>query len=225
MRWLADVPVDPDEARRRAAEILQGADFRPPRRSVLERVLGWIGEQLARLFGTLGGGGGGAVVGWIVVTAVVAGLVALVVVGLRRARGGAAAPTDDTVVETVARTSAQVWRERAAEHAAAGRWREALRCRYRAVEAELDERGLIAAAPGTTTGAERAQVAERAPALAEPFADVSAAFDLGVYGGDPLGPDALARADELDRTLATLTAARRDAAPDTGDDAPAGTGG
>lgn len=204
MRWLADVTVDPDEARRRAAEILSRAEFQPPRRGVIERILDWIGRQLGRLFSTLGGGGGGggALFGWIVVLAVVAGIVVLVVVGLRRARGGLRTDdADETTVVTSQPTSAEAWRAEAAAHAAAGRWREALRCRYRAVEAELAERGLLVTAPGTTTGGERAQVAERVPALAEPFAEVADAFDLGVYGGDPLGPEALARADELDRAL------------------------
>ncbi len=202
MRWLADVAVDPDEARRRAAEILAGPEFRPPRRGVVERVLGWIGRQLARLFGTLSGGGGGAVLGWLVVLAAIVGLVVLVVVGLRRAGGRVAPPEGDTVVEHVARRSADEWRAEAATHAAAGRWRDALRCRYRAAVSELGDRGVVVAVAGTTTGRERSEVADRAPALTASFATVADAFDRGMFGGDPLGPEALVGADALDRALA-----------------------
>ncbi|HEX9258963.1 MAG TPA: hypothetical protein VF855_05450, partial [Acidimicrobiales bacterium] len=79
---LAD--VDPDEARRRAAEILAGDEFRPPKPSLIERFLNWLGERLADLFSfNIGGGGGGGgplgtVMTIVLVVALVVGLAFLV---------------------------------------------------------------------------------------------------------------------------------------------------
>ena len=59
-----------------------------------------------------------------------------------------------------ARTAAQ-WRAEAAAHDAAGRWREALRCRYRALVAELAGRGLVEEIPGRTSGEYRIQCGQQ----------------------------------------------------------------
>ena len=50
------------------------------------------------------------------------------------------------------------WRAEADEHRRDGRFREALRCRYRALVGDLARRGLIDEIPGRTTGEERAQL-------------------------------------------------------------------
>jgi len=200
-------PIDPDDARRRAAEILAGKEYQPATKSFLQRGLAWLGRQLTKLLDLLhlGGGGGaaGAVVSWIVVLAALAGLVLLVVWGVRRARRTPADDGDDDETTIALRVDrpADEWRAEAAAHAAAGRWREALRCRYRAVVAELADRGTVDPAPGRTTGEERRQVAERVPELGGAFEGVADTFDRVVYGDEPAGPADVAALDELDRAV------------------------
>lgn len=206
MRWLVDAPVDPDDARRRAAEILARREFAPPRQNPFERAFAAVGRffarLFARLFGTFGTGGGGAgtLVAWLVVLAAIVLLLVLLVRGWRR-RSAPVVVVDETVVAVAARTTAQAWRDEAAAHAAAGRWRDAVRCRYRAVEAELFERGVLAGVPGDTTGGERRQVSSRLPAVAVPFDDATDAFERAAYGPAPVDAEALALLDALDDQL------------------------
>lgn len=213
MPWLVD-PIDPDDARRRAAEILAGDAFKPADKTFFQRGLDWLGRQLGKLLDLLSFGGSGAagsVIGWAVVLAALALLVVLVVRGMRRGRRPK--DDDDADMEPVAvvavERSGGDWRAEAAEHAAAGRWREALRCRYRAVVADLTAQGTLDAVPGRTTGEERRQVAERAPALGAPFEGVADVFDRVVYGDEPAGPADVAAVDALDRDVSATRGSGR----------------
>jgi hypothetical protein len=82
------------------------------------------------------------------------------------------------------------WRRAADRHRAAGRFRDALRCRYRALVGDLARRGLIDEIPGRTTGEERAQLRAVAPPAAAPFDQAADLFDAVWYGD--------AAADEAD---------------------------
>ena len=213
MRWSAEPPVEPADASRRATEILGRPEFRTTGPTPLQRALAAVGRFFARIFGWLagrlpraaaGGGGGANVVGWVLVLAAVGVVVVLVVRSRRRRPAAAEAEPDEPAPTVEARRSGDAWRVEAAAHAAAGRWREALRCRYRAVVAELVDRGVVGGTAGETTGHERAQVAERLPELGGPFAGLSDEFDEVVYGGAPVGPEVVGRADELDRRVEAL---------------------
>jgi hypothetical protein len=99
--------------------------------------------------------------------------------------------------------SAEDWRSDAALHEAAGRWRDALRCRYRALVAELAGNGLLDDLPGKTTGEERADISIAAPAASPSFSEATELFDDVWYGDAPTGPDDAARFRSLsDRVLA-----------------------
>lgn len=74
------------------------------------------------------------------------------------------------------------WRAEAEQHRAAGRIREALRCRYRALVGDLARRGLIDEIPGRTTGEHRRQVHEVTPTAAAPFDSAADLFDGAWYG-------------------------------------------
>jgi hypothetical protein len=74
------------------------------------------------------------------------------------------------------------WRAEAEEHRRAGRYREALRCRYRALVGDLARRGLIDEIPGRTTGEERAQLRRVTPGAAPPFNTAADLFDGAWYG-------------------------------------------
>ena len=99
------------------------------------------------------------------------------------------------------------WRREAHRHRAAGRHRDALRCRYRALVGDLARRGLIDEIPGRTTGEERAQLHDVAPDAAAAFDAAADLFDAVWYGDAPAGPaedDAFAALD-----AEVLAAARR----------------
>ena len=74
------------------------------------------------------------------------------------------------------------WRAEADEHRRAGRYREALRCRYRALVGDLARRGLIDEIPGRTTGEERTQLRRVQPDAGTPFASAADLFDGAWYG-------------------------------------------
>lgn len=102
------------------------------------------------------------------------------------------------------------WRSEAEQHRLAGRYRDALRCRYRALVGDLARRGLIDEIPGRTTGEERAQLGRVTPAASVPFNSAADLFDGAWYGNldvDAVDDDAF-QAFERD-VLATAMQARR----------------
>lgn len=74
------------------------------------------------------------------------------------------------------------WRAEAEEHRRAGRYRDALRCRYRALVGDLARRGLIDEIPGRTTGEERTQLRNVQPVADAPFTSAADLFDEAWYG-------------------------------------------
>ena len=74
------------------------------------------------------------------------------------------------------------WRVEADEHRRAGRYREAMRCRYRALVGDLARRGLIDEVPGRTTGEERTQLRQVQPDAGRPFTSAADLFDGAWYG-------------------------------------------
>ncbi|MBI4883254.1 MAG: DUF4129 domain-containing protein [Actinobacteria bacterium] len=88
------------------------------------------------------------------------------------------------------------WRAEAEEHRRAGRFRDAVRCRYRALVGDLARRGLIDEIPGRTTGEERTQLHSVRPAAGVPFHIAADLFDGAWYG------DVAVVADDDERFLA-----------------------
>mgnify|MGYP001817711639 FL=1 len=70
------------------------------------------------------------------------------------------------------------WRRLAAEHRAAGRYRDSIRSEYRALVGDLARAGYVDEIPGRTSGEERTQVTEIALRLGEPGLAVAEQFDL-----------------------------------------------
>jgi hypothetical protein len=203
---VAELPV-PDhsaaEARRRAEEILSSPEFRAPEPSLLERVRDWLLERFADLLRTLAGSGAGTVVAWVILGALVAVLVVLVArVGhtVRRDPAGGV----DAVVER--RRPAVEWLAEAERFEAAGDWKRALRCRYRALLADLVRHGVVRDVPGRTTGEYRREVQARLPAAGGEFAGASELFERAWYGDLPTGPEEAERfrvlADAVVRSVA-----------------------
>jgi hypothetical protein len=166
-----------------AREILARPEFQRPAKPWPQRVLEWIQRLFDRIANVAGPG---SVVGLIIVAVVVGVVVVLLVrfgrsVQRDRARG--------------VRVSGQLgrpatdWRAEAAAHEAAGRWRDALRCRYRALVADLAQRGLVDEIPGRTSGEYRSEVTVSLPSAAAEFADATDLFERAWYGAAPAGPE------------------------------------
>lgn len=132
---------------------------------------------------------------WLLLIAAVVGLVFLLLRWFATRQGGRAAGRhgageegDD--LDLVERDAVAVdrsreptnWRTEAEQHRRAGRYRDALRCRYRALVGDLARRGLIDEIPGRTTGEERAQLRRVTPAAAPPFDAAADLFDGAWYG-------------------------------------------
>lgn len=181
-----------DEVRRAAREILARNEFRRPPRSPVEAVREWVGRTFTRV---LSAAGGGDVVGVVVAVLVAALLVFLLV---RFARSVQADPSGGPEGPDHFGRPATDWRAEAAAHEAEGNWRQALRCRYRALVADLAARGLVEEVPGRTAGEYRAEVSVRAPGpAAADFAGVTELFERAWYGDAPTGPDENGRVREL----------------------------
>jgi len=226
--WLlGDAPAlpapepTPDAARREAERILSGSPF------------GDEGGTQGDLPGQGGRGGDvrapdppslptaapfaglgaiGTTIMWIVVVAVVALAVFLLVKVVRnRARRSDDEGEDEDAavvvadeIEGVDRTGDE-WRRLALAAEAEGRWRDGLRCRYRALTAVLIERRVLADVAGRTTGEHRGEVHVGVPDAATDFHDAAELFDRAWYGNLPTGPDQRDRfvADE-ERIVATV---------------------
>lgn len=176
------VPGGPDAVRRAARQILSRPEFRPTPESPLTRLRNWIGRQLAHLLDAVLGGGRFGVLGAILAVAILIALVVVIVLAVRSTtanpvRAGFSLPGP-------ARPPAD-WLAEAAACERAGDWRGALRCRYRALVAELAGRGLVEEIPGRTTGEYRRLVSDAVPRASGPFAGATDLFEETWYGDRP----------------------------------------
>jgi CubicO group peptidase (beta-lactamase class C family) len=190
---------DAPELRRRAHELLS----RPPYREAEEGPLGaawraareWLAEQIGTLLSLLGGDPG---VAWLLVGI---GVLLLGTVVWRATRG----LTLDRAVEAPATgpggRPASSWHADADEHEVAGRWSDAVRCRYRALVGQLVEAGVIEDVPGRTVGELDRELVATAPGMAEDVAAAGVVFARIFYGREPAqASDARTVAEVASRT-------------------------
>ena len=213
-RTAGQLPVphhDPAQVRGAARAILKRPEFHPPKRSWWSAAIAWVFRELGKLLSKLLGLGGGSGAGaWIPVVVIAA---VLVVIGVLVVRYSVRMPRDPSrpVVVTVstAGRSAVDWRAEAARHEREGRWRDALRCRYRALVADLARRGVVEEVPGRTAGEYRAAVAASVPYAGADFTGATELFENAWYGDRPTGPDNQTEFDVLaDRVLTSVGAPR-----------------
>lgn len=179
-----------DEIRQGAEEILRRPEFQPPPRSLYQQALDKIGELLGQAVEAVVGGTSGAFLAWAVLALVVAALGYLVVRGVQSG-GRRRRPSTAPVIEVdgdVGRPFA-AWDAEALRLEGEGRWREALRCRYRSLIAALAGAGVVDEVPGRTAGEYRTLVRGTRPAVDEPFAGATDLFERAWYGDEPTGPD------------------------------------
>jgi hypothetical protein len=72
-----------------------------------------------------------------------------------------------------------------------------VRCRYRALVAELAARGLVDEVPGRTAGEYRGEVRRNLPDAAADFAGATELFELAWYGRGETGAQQASRLREL----------------------------
>jgi Domain of unknown function (DUF4129) len=190
---------DPQQVREVVREVLSRPEFRPPERSLIERVYDWVLETIGRLLAALGGSGAGGIVGLLLLALVLVGVGILVA---RFSRGLTPSPEVAAAVPAGRRRSAAEWRAEAEAHERSGAWREAVRSRYRALVADLAARGLVEEVPGRTAGEYRREVGHALPNAASDFAGATELFEVAWYGrADTGAPEAAHLRDLSDRVL------------------------
>lgn len=216
---LFDLPEpqhDPERVRDLADEILSRPEYRwdDRHRSILERIGDWIADQLGRLAAPLGVSAVPVWLGWMVL-ALLVGLVVVLVYRSRtawRRRPRPGRDTSDRVVISEADVALD-WAAEAQRHEDAGRWRDGLRCRYRALVGELATRGVVGDLVGRTAGELAREVAANCPGANESFMSATELFESAWYGGLGVGPTERDRFARLaDRVLAAADAGRRSVA-------------
>lgn len=194
--------------RRVAEQVLSRPEYRENEPGLFQQALDLLAEGLGRVLERVLGAGTNNLVGTVVVVVLSVALVALVVrfvSGVRRDPGTAAA------LSAAPGRAPREWEAEAEEHERAGRWREALRCRYRLLLARLAARGLVDEVPGRTSGEYLSEARASLPAAADDLRAVTLAFERTWYGNAPADAAAVQRvAEAVDRIEAT---ARRGAAP------------
>jgi hypothetical protein len=192
-----DLPAptrDPERVREAVREVLARPEFRPPDRTLLQRAFDWLVEQAGRLLAELGASGAGGIVGLAVLALALLGIGLL---AARFSRGMTPSPEVRAAVAGAPRRPAADWRAEAEAHERAGAWRPAVRCRYRALVAELAARGLVDEVPGRTAGEYRREVRRNLPAAATDFAGATELFELAWYGRGETGAREATRVREL----------------------------
>ena len=194
------VPVrDPQQVREVVREVLSRPEFRPPQRSLTERLFDWVLELIGRLLAALGGSGAGGIVGLVLLALVLVGVGVLVA---RFSRGLTPSAEVAAAVPVGRRRSAAQWRADAEAQERVGAWREAVRSRYRALVADLAARGLVEEVPGRTAGEYRREVGRAVPAAAADFAGATELFEVAWYGRADTGAREAAHLRDLsDRVL------------------------
>lgn len=188
-----------EQVRRVVAEVLARPEYSELPPSVAARVREWLAEQLGRLLEAVLGTGQASLVGSVLLAVAV---VVAVVVAVRFAGGLRGDPEAAVVTaEGLGRDPAD-WAADADEHRRAGRHRDALRCRYRALIAVLAAAGVVEETPGRTAGEYLAEIRRRRPEVAGHAAAVTAAFDAVWYGHAPVD------AAELDQVAGRVEAVR-----------------
>lgn len=177
-----------DEANQRADEILDDPKFDEPPKSVFDRIFEWIAEQLDKIpFPDLGvpGGGGGQVIGYVFLFLLA--VLAIFLLSKTKLSGRRRRDEPDFIVAGDEARTQHEWVSEAERYEADGQWKQALRCRFRALVGSLVDRGVVRDIPGRTTGEYRLEVSRNAAGVAKPFADAAELFDLAWYGDEPTG--------------------------------------
>jgi len=199
--WHLPVPARSGPAlRAMAARILAERQFKQDE-DLWQRFVAWLEAHLHIEVPSFFGGTWESFLVLAVLVIAVTGVVFLVVRSVpsrrfRRTRRTGVVVTDEDRAQT-----AEQWRQEADRLAAQGNYREALRCRYRALVAELADRRLIDEVPGRTSGDYERAVRALVPEADEQFSSVTRLFERCWYGHEPSDAKAQVVFDEAARAV------------------------
>jgi len=178
--------VTPLELQDEAREILLRREFQDPGKSIVDRVLDWIGAKIANFFeGIFGGLFAGDTSGFaVLIMLIAAGVLGYVLVkALRRRTVGPTGVEAGPETDILERRSAQEWLRVARASEQAGDFRGAVRSYYRAATTVLVDTGNLSGAPGLTARQAEREAALRNDAERDALADMTGVFEDVWYGG------------------------------------------
>ena len=182
-----------DEIERELERIFMRPEFKRSK-NFLDRFVDWISDLLRELFG--GGSNAGAwggpalnLVIWLVIIVLAVAVVGLVVVVIRKRVRRDRGDDDDFVLVLEEERSMSEWRSAAEQFERDGRWKEAMRCRFRELLAVLIDRDVVSLVPGRTTGELRRDLAASVPHATATFDEATLLFELPWFADRPTGPD------------------------------------
>jgi predicted lipid-binding transport protein (Tim44 family) len=178
---LPSSTIEPGRARQAVADVLSRAEYAEAEPGLWARIEGEIARLLGELWMRLVGTGAGTLIGNVVLVLLVA---AIAFAAWRLVRSLRRDATQEEPLAADVGRSAASWLEEAATHEESARWREAVRCRYRALIADLAADGRLQEIPGRTAGEYLAAVRRDLPAASEPFARATRIFESAWYGPD-----------------------------------------
>lgn len=198
---LTAPPLDPgrDVAREWARRELSDPVYAKARPGLLQRLVEWVIERLQSidLSSSLVADPRTGIVLLVLVAALV---VTVVLLRTGRLRGpGRRASSEPVLADRT--LDAAAYRARADEAAAAGRWADAVRERFRAVVRALEERVVLDERPGRTADEAASEAAAALPALAGELAAGARVFDDVCYGDRTATSEHDARLRELDAAV------------------------
>ncbi len=199
--------VDREEVRRVARDVFSASEYERPL-SLWERFMRWLARNLRLTPPDATGPASGLTTFVLYVLLFVAAVVVIGLVVLLVRRWVPKVRRDDEPepeVEIEAHRSVREWREDAQVAEAEGRWKDAIRARFRELVGRLVEMELAGDEPGRTTGELRVDVRERLPEGADAFSRAALVFELAWYADLDCGPEDLrllreAAAQVLERT-------------------------
>jgi hypothetical protein len=183
-RDLAGPSRDPREIHRAVDEVLARPEYRPAARPLLDQIWSWLLDKLAALLSGLSTTTAGSIIGVVLFVGI---LVLLGLLVARFARTMSRSPEVAAAIVARPRREAAEWRAEAEIHEAAGEWRLAVRCRYRALIADLARLGVVDEVPGRTSGEYLGEVGRNLPSAAEAFGGATRVFERAWYGRRPTG--------------------------------------
>ncbi|WP_194923796.1 DUF4129 domain-containing protein [Catenulispora pinisilvae] len=193
-----------EEARRAAADELAKPVYAHAKPSLTRRALDWIGHELSTLWHkAFGTGAGNERDGWTAVLIVLV-LVGVTLVVIRKRYGPVRrqVAADRALFGAESPLDAAGYRRAAEEHAAGGRWAEAVRARLRAVIAALEERAVLDPRPGRTADVAAREAGALLPDQAPALLGAARVFDDIWYGQAAAGPQDYRRLVAVDEAVA-----------------------
>lgn len=215
---LVDVPptgLEPGRVRQVTDEVLARPEFRENAPGIVSQLRAFVEEWLGRILEAVVGAGRGQLVGTLVTIAFVVVAVVLVARFAARVRRD---PSRDVALAAGTGRAPREWLAEAEGHERAGRWRDAVRCRYRLLLARLAARGLLDEVPGRTSGEYLREATANLPAARDDLRLATRAFE-DVWYGDRTPDAEVARgvAEAVDRVEAVAAGARSPALTAAGD--------